>query len=269
MSLVRADGIIRVPRLQEGFHEGEEVPVEILRPVEELEETLVGIGSHDLAVDLLSNSIKAKGGFGAIASAHVGSLAGIMALRKGEAHFAGIHLLDPETGEYNCSYLRRYLPGKDMALMNLVYRTQGLLVAKGNPLNITSLEDLTRPGIRFVNRQGGSGTRVLLDYLLSKKGISPQDILGYEREEFTHLNVAVAVASGAADAGLGIQSAAGTLGLDFLPIGEERYDLAIPREYLEDPRMKMLVQVVQSEEFKEEVLKLGGYDVRDTGKFIL
>ncbi len=269
MSLVRADGIIRVPRLQEGFHEGEKVPVEILRSVEELEETLIGIGSHDLTVDLLSSHIKARGGYGAIASAHVGSLGGILALRKGEAHFAGIHLLDPETGDYNCSYLERLLPGRDIALMNLVYRTQGLLVAKGNPLNITTLEDLARLGIRFVNRQGGSGTRVLLDYHLTQKGISKEEILGYDREEFTHLNVAVAIASGSADAGLGIQSAAEALGLDFVPIGEERYDLAIPREFLEEPRMKTLITVVQSEEFKEEVVKLGGYDVRDTGKFIM
>lgn len=269
MSLVRADGIIRVPRLQEGFHEGETVPVELLRPVEELEQTLVGIGSHDLTIDLLSSHIKARGGYGAIASAHVGSLGGILALRKGEAHFAGIHLLDPETGDYNCSYIERLLPGRDIALMNLVYRTQGLLVAKGNPLNITTLKDLSRPGIRFVNRQGGSGTRVLLDYQLSQKGISKEEILGYEREEFTHLNVAVAIASGSADAGLGIQSAAEALGLDFVPIGEERYDLAIPREYLEEPRMKTLITVVQGEEFKEEVVKLGGYDVRGTGKFIM
>jgi putative molybdopterin biosynthesis protein len=142
-------------------------------------------------------------------------------------------------------------------------------VAKGNPLNITKLEDLARPGIRFINRQGGSGTRVLLDYLLNQKGIYKEGILGYEREEFTHLNVAVAIASGSADAGLGIQSAAEALGLDFIPIGEERYDLAIPREYLEEPRMQTLIKVVQSEEFKAEIVRLGGYDVRDTGKFFM
>lgn len=268
MSLVRADGILRVPRLQEGFHEGETVPVELLRPVEELGETLVCIGSHDLAIDLLSSHLKARGGNEAIASAHVGSLGGILALRKGEAHFAGIHLLDPETGEYNRSYIERLLPERDIALMNLVYRTQGLMVAKGNPLNLTRLEDLTLPGIRFINRQGGSGTRVLLDYLLNQKEISKNDILGYEREEFTHLNVAVAVASGAADVGLGIQSAAQSLGLDFIPIGEERYDLAIPCEFLEDLKMQALIAVVHSDAFKEDVIKLGGYDVRDMGKFI-
>ncbi len=267
MSLVRADGMLRVPRLQEGFHEGETVPVELLRPVSELEETLVCIGSHDLTLDVLSSHMKAKGGQGGIASAHVGSLAGILSLRKGEAHFAGIHLLDPETGEYNRSYLQRFLPGRDVALMNLVYRTQVLIVPKGNPLNIKILADLVKPGVRFINRQGGSGTRVLLDYLLQKQGLTKEQILGYEREEFTHLAVAVAVASGAADVGLGIQSAAEALGLDYVLVGEERYDLAIPREFLEEPRMKVMIEVIQSKAFQEDVLALGGYDVRETGVF--
>ncbi|MDQ7092885.1 molybdopterin biosynthesis protein [Desulfosporosinus sp. PR] len=267
MSLVRADGILRVPRLQEGFHEGETVPIELWRPVSELEETLVCIGSHDLTLDVISSHMKARGGSGGIASAHVGSLAGILALRSREAHFAGIHLLDPQTGEYNHAYLQRFLPGRDIALMNLVYRTQVLIVAKGNPLKIRSLKDLARPGIRFINRQGGSGTRVLLDYLLQQEGLDPEQISGYEREEFTHLGVAVAVASGAADVGLGIQSAAEALGLDFLRIGEERYDLAIPREYLEEPRLQVMISVIQSRAFQEEVLALGGYDVRETGVF--
>jgi putative molybdopterin biosynthesis protein len=267
MSLVRADGMLRVPRLQEGFHEGETVPVELLRPVSELEETLVCIGSHDLTLDVLSSHMKARGGQGGIASAHVGSLAGILSLRKGEAHFAGIHLLDPDTGEYNHSYLQRFLPGREVALMNLVYRNQVLIVPKGNPLNIKTLADLVKPGIRFINRQGGSGTRVLLDYLLQKQGLTKDQILGYEREEFTHLAVAVAVASGSADVGLGIQSAAEALGLDYVLVGEERYDLAIPREYLEEPRMIAMISVIQSKAFQEDVLALGGYDVRETGVF--
>lgn len=267
MSLVRADGMLRVPRLQEGFHEGETVPVELLRPVSELEDTLVCIGSHDLTLDVLSSHMKSRGGHCGIASAHVGSLAGILSLRKMEAHFAGIHLLDPDTGEYNHSYLKRFLPGRDIALMNLVYRTQVLIVPKGNPHNIKTLEDILRPGIRFINRQGGSGTRVLFDYLLQKQGFTKEQILGYEREEFTHLAVAVAVASGAADVGLGIQSAAEALGLDYVLVGEERYDLAIPREYLEEPRMKAMITVVQSKAFQDDVLALGGYDVRETGVF--
>jgi putative molybdopterin biosynthesis protein len=267
MSLVRADGMLRVPRLQEGFHEGETVPVELLRPVSELEETLVCIGSHDLTLDVLSSHLKAKGGQGGIASAHVGSLAGILSLRKGEAHFAGIHLLDPDTGEYNRSYLQRFLPGRDVSLMNLVYRTQVFIVPKGNPMNIKTLADLVKPGVRFINRQGGSGTRVLFDYLLQKQGLTKEQILGYEREEFTHLAVAVAVASGSADVGLGIQSAAEALGLDYVLVGEERYDLAIPREFLEEPRMKAMIAVIQSKAFQEDVLALGGYDVRETGVF--
>lgn len=268
MSLVRADGMLRVPRLQEGFHEGETVPVELLRPVSELEETLVCIGSHDLTLDVLSSHMKERSGQGGIASAHVGSLAGILSLRKGEAHFAGIHLLDPETGEYNRSYLQRFLPGRDVALLNLVYRNQVLIVPKGNPLNIKTLADLVKPGIRFINRQGGSGTRVLLDYLLQKQGFTKEQIVGYEREEFTHLAVAVAVASGTADVGLGIQSAAEALGLDYVLVGEERYDLAIPQEFLEEPRMKAMISVIQSKAFQDDVLALGGYDVRETGVFL-
>lgn len=268
MSLVRADGILRVPRLREGFHEGEPVQVELLRPLEELEETLVCIGSHDLTLDLITSHLKANGQRGAVASAHVGSMGGLMALRKGEAHFAGVHLLDPESGEYNRSYLKRLLPQREIALINLVYRMQGLMVPRDNPLNLQTLEDLADGKVRFVNRQGGSGTRVLLDYLLAQKGIAQKDILGYDREEFTHLGVAVAVASGSADVGLGIQSAAISLGLDFIPIGEERYDLAIPQEYLADPRMKALLAVITSAGFLADVQAMGGYDTRDTGKFM-
>lgn len=267
MSLVRADGILRVPRLEEGFHEGQTVKVELLRPIEELEKTLVCIGSHDLLLDIISSYLKANLS-GAVASAHVGSMAGIMALRRREAHFAGIHLLDPETGDYNSSYIKRFLPGGDISLVTLVYRTQGLFVPKGNPLEIRGLSDLARENITFVNRQAGSGTRVLLDYLLEQQKIPQDKIIGYNREEFSHLGVAVAVASGAADAGLGIQSAAVSLGLDFIPIGEERYDLAIPTEYFELELMQKMLDVIRSRAFKEEVLALGGYDVRDTGKLL-
>jgi len=267
MSLVRADGILRVPRLQEGFHEGDTVEIELLRPLEELEKTLVSIGSHDLTLDLITSHLKASCS-GAVASAHVGSMAGIMALRKGEAHFAGIHLLDPQTGDYNISYLKRFLPDQDITLLNLVYRTQGLIVPKGNPLRIKDLSDLSRDKVIFINRQAGSGTRVLLDYLLEQKEISKEEITGYEREEFTHLGVAIAVASGSADVGLGIQSAAVALGLDFIPIGEERYDLAVPTEYLKYSLMQKMLDVIRSEEFKTEVLALGGYDTRDTGNAI-
>lgn len=266
MSLVRADGIIRVPRLQEGFHEGATVEVELLRPLEELAQTLVGIGSHDLSLDVLTDHLKRSGGTVTIASAHVGSLAGLLALRKGEAHFAGIHLLDPDSGEYNLTYVNRFLPGRKLALVNLVYRTQGLLVAPGNPLDIKGLGDLTREGLRFVNRQGGSGTRILLDYLLRQMGITKEQILGYEREEYTHLGVGVAIAAGSADVGLGIQSAAAALGLDFIPVGEERYDLAIPEECWQETAVQDLLRIIAGSEFQTEVLQLGGYDVRDSGK---
>ncbi|MGI5901805.1 MAG: molybdopterin biosynthesis protein [Desulfitobacteriia bacterium] len=267
MSLVRADGVLRVPRLQEGFHEGQTVEIELLRPLDELTKTLVCIGSHDLTLDLITSHLKAKGQ-GALASAHVGSMGGIMALRKGEAHLAGIHLLDPKSGEYNGPYLKRFLPTEKIILVNLVYRTQGLIVPKGNPKNLQELGDLTRENIIFINRQAGSGTRVLLDFLLEQEKIDRESIQGYQREEYTHLGVAVAVASGAADVGLGIQSAAEALGLDFIPIGEERYDLAIPMEHFKNDLLLEMLEIIKSEDFKEEVIALGGYDVRDTGKII-
>ena len=268
MSLVRADGILRVPRLQEGFHEGETVPVELLRPQSELAETIVCIGSHDLTLDVLASRLKEQTGNGGLASAHVGSMAGILALRRRETHLSGIHLLDPESGQYNYAYLKRFLPGREIVLINLVYRTQGLLVRPGNPLGLHGLADLIRSGVKYVNRQGGSGTRVLLDYLLGQQDIDREQIAGYEHEEFTHLGVAVAIASGAADAGLGIQSAACSFGLDFIPVGEERYDLAVPVEYMTDPRIETLLAIIRNPEFQAEITAMGGYDTRDTGRIM-
>jgi len=195
MSLIRADGILRVPRLSEGFNAGESVSVELLRPMEEVKETTVVIGSHDIALDVLANFLKVAHPEASLSSAHVGSLGGLNALKRGEAHFAGTHLLDEETGDYNISYIKRLLPDRKMVLVNLVYREQGLIVARGNPRGITGVQDLAGEGIRYINRQRGAGTRVLLDYKLKELGVNPEKIQGYEREEYTHMSVAAAVAS--------------------------------------------------------------------------
>jgi putative molybdopterin biosynthesis protein len=203
-----------------------------------------------------------------LSSAHVGSLAGLNALKRNEAHCAGAHLLDEETGEYNISYIRRLLPGRKMALVNLVYREQGLIIKKGNPKNIKGLVDLARPDVTFVNRQRGAGTRVLLDYNLKTLGIRPEEIRGYDREEYTHMAVAAAVAAGEADAALGIRAAARALGLDFIDLVEERYDLCIPKEYWDTPYIQRLLDVMSRPEFREEVRSLGGYDLRDCGKIM-
>jgi len=268
-TLTRADGILEVPENVEGYGEGEEVWVELLRTPEELRKTLVSIGSHDLTLDLINDMLRAKGGGWGLASSNVGSLGGLMAIRKGQAHLAGTHLLDPGTGEYNLPYIERYLKGVPVKLVHLVNREQGLMVAPGNPLGIEKVEDLARPEVRFINRQAGSGTRVLLDFCLEKAGVDPQKIRGYEREEYTHMAVAVAVASGTADAGMGILAAARALGLDFVPIASERYDLVIPERFFHTEGIVALLDVIRSEEFRKAVSELGGYDPSRSGEILL
>lgn len=268
MSLIRADGILRVPRLSEGFNPGDKVQVETLRPLEEISETTVITGSHDMTLDLLAHCLRLKYPGASLSSAHVGSFGGIMALRRKEAHCAGIHLLDEETGDYNISYIKNLLSGQRMVLVNLVYRQQGLIVAKGNPKGIHCIHDLIRNDIRYINRQRGAGTRILLDFKCKELNLEGERIHGYEREEYTHMAVAAAVASGSADAGMGILAAAKALDLGFIPVVEERYDLCIPAEYMETPYITRMLEGMQMEEFRIAVQKLGGYDLKDCGKVI-
>ena len=268
MSLVRADGLVTVPRLSEGVETGTEVEVELLRSEEEIERKIVATGSHDLTLDLIASRLRQTDPGLTLSSSNVGSLGGLMALSRGEAHLAGTHLLDENTGEYNVSFVRRYLRGRDVVMLHLVERTQGLIVPKGNPLDITSLEDLFREGLSFVNRQRGSGTRVLLDYKLKQLGAKPESITGYDREEYTHLGVAAAVAGGRADTGLGILSAARAMGLDFVPLLNEQYDLVAPAEFYEGELLAPLLALVQTAEFKSEVEALGGYDTSNMGKVV-
>ncbi|MHB8170153.1 MAG: molybdopterin biosynthesis protein [Thermincolia bacterium] len=267
-SLVRADGFVRIPRLVEGIEAGQEVEAELFRPPHEIAKTTVVIGSHDITLDILANRLRLKHPERSMASAHVGSLGGLVALRRGEAHLAGIHLLDEETGEYNIPYLKRMLGNREVILVNLVFREQGLLVPKGNPKGIKGIDELTGKGIKFINRQRGAGTRLLLDYQLGQLGIGLEKIEGYEREEFTHMAVAAAVASGSADTGLGIYAAAQALGLDFVPVAQERYDLAIPAEFWETPYIRDILDILADDEFKQEVVALGGYDVSRMGEVL-
>jgi putative molybdopterin biosynthesis protein len=203
-----------------------------------------------------------------LASANVGSLGGLVALRRGEAHLAGSHLLDTETGQYNISYIHQYLPGVEVKLIGMVDRQQGLLVCSGNPKSIQSLGDLANPEIRFVNRQRGAGTRVLLDYHLERLGIAPETIKGYTQEEYTHLAVAAAIASGRADCGLGIAAAAQALGLDFIPLYQEHYELVIPNEFYEQPLLAPLLDVLADSRFRLAVSALPGYSVERMGQII-
>lgn len=268
-TLTKADGILEVPENVEGYGEGEEVWIELLRSAEQVKKTLVAIGSHDLTLDLINDRLRAGGAGWGLASSNVGSLGGLMAIRKGQAHLAGTHLLDPETGDYNFSYIEKYLKGVPVKLVHLVQREQGLIVSPGNPLGIERVEDLARPDVRFINRQAGSGTRVLLDFCLNKAGVEPQKIRGYEREEYTHMAIAVAVASGTADAGMGILAAAKALGLDFIPIASERYDLVIPERFFQTEGIVALLEVIRSDDFRKAVMELGGYDPSRSGEILL
>lgn len=269
MSLVRADGILRIPSLSEGIGAGTEVEVELIRKAEEIKNTIVCIGSHDNTLDILSNFLRIRYPRFTLSSAHVGSMGGIMAIKKGEAHLAGTHLLDEDSGEYNIPFLKRLLPDIKLKLINLVYRQQGLIVKKGNPKGITGFKDLLRDDITFINRQRGSGTRLLTDKCLREQGISPERIKGYEREEFTHMGVAGAVLTGIADVGIGILAAAKALDLDFIPLTRERYDLIIPSEYLDSEPIRAVIDIIMNDSnFRETILKLGGYDCSDMGKII-
>lgn len=265
-SLVRADGLAVLPRGSQGEPAGAEVTVLLYRSPAEIERTIFAIGSHDITLDLMAQYLARLDR--RLASANVGSLGGLVALRRKEAHLAGSHLLDPESGEYNLSYVLRYLPDVPVKLITLVGREQGLMVKHGNPKNIRDLDDLSRQEISFVNRQRGAGTRVLLDYHLDLKGIAEKSIPGYNQEEYTHLGVAAAVASGRADCGLGITAAAQALGLDFVPLFEERYDLVIPDEYYQDPLIEPVLEVINDGEFQKEIAELPGYDTSQTGKVV-
>lgn len=259
MSLVRADGLIRIPRGAQGYEPGSPVTVSLLKPLAAVRRTVVVIGSHDLTLDLLSDELGQRYPGRSLSSANVGSLGGLLALSRGEAHFAGSHLLDEETGEYNVSYIRRALPNTPVALLGFVQRIQGLIVPKGNPKGIRSLTDLARKDVIFINRQRGAGTRVLLDFRLRQLGIDPGQVQGYDRQEFTHLAVAAAVASGAADCGLGILAAARALGLDFVPLDEEQYDLVIPKDAYESERLAPVLTIIRDPQFAARIRALGGY----------
>jgi putative molybdopterin biosynthesis protein len=265
MSLVRSDGTIRIPRLVEGVGEGSTVEVELWRDERAVERTAVVVGSHDLTLELLGSVMGAAHPGFSLSSAHVGSLGGLVALRRGECHAAGTHLLDEESGDYNVSYVRRYVPGRRVRLVTLAHREQGLMVARGNPKAIKGFADLARPGVRFINRQRGAGTRVLLDYHLRLAGIAADTVEGYGREGYTHTEVAAAVAAGSADTALGIRAAATALDLDFVTVGQERYELAVLEDVAGEPVAERLLQAIGSAEFRRVLQGLPGYDARETG----
>jgi putative molybdopterin biosynthesis protein len=263
-SLVRADGIMLLPRGVQGIEAGTHVKVRLYRPISELEETIYCIGSHDMSLDLLAQELTQMGR--RLVSANVGSLGGLMAVKRGETHLAGTHLLDPETGEFNISYLKQYLPDVPVMLVTWVDREQGLMVLPGNPKGIHSLQDLTLKDVQFVNRQRGAGTRVLLDYHLKAEGLDASHIKGYNQEEFTHLAVAAAVLSGRADCGLGVTAAARALNLDFIPLYNERYDLCIPKDFAQGDLLRPVFDMMENASFRKKVAAMPGYGVERMGE---
>ena len=262
-SLVRADGIVILPQGVQGAEAGEMVDIHLYRSQVELEHTIFCVGSHDMTIDILAQLLSEHDR--RLVSANVGSLGGLIALKRGEAHIAGSHLLDPETGDYNLKYIRQYLSEVPVNIYGFVGRKQGLMLKRGNPKGIHGLEDLTRKGVRFINRQRGAGTRVLLDYQLSINRIKVSTIQGYDQEEYTHLGIAAAVASGRADCGLGIPAAAQSLNLDFIPLFDEIYQLIIPRKFAETSLLSPLFYLIRSSQFKRTVADMPGYDVSRMG----
>ncbi|MBR2707096.1 MAG: molybdopterin biosynthesis protein [Mogibacterium sp.] len=266
MSMVRADGFCVIPQEAEGYEAGETVDVILFRTAEEIDRTIVCTGSHDMLLDVISDLMSGEAEGIRLSSTHIGSLGGLMALQRGEAHISPSHLLDEETGIYNESYIRSIFPGEEMVLLKGVRRIQGLMTAKGNPLGIRGIEDLKR--VRFVNRQRGAGTRVLLDYKLKQAGIKPEDVDGYDAEAATHMAVAAQVAGGEADCGMGVYSAAHAMGLDFIPVGEEEYDFVMRPETLDMPEMKCFVKLLGSDEFRAKLDELGGYSLEGSGEIM-
>lgn len=264
-SLVKADGVALLPRGKEGCQAGEVHSVKLMRSREIINNTVVAIGSHDLSMDFLTDLL-ARNHALRLMSTNAGSMGGLMALMRGEVHFAGIHLLDPATGDYNLTYLKRYMSGKSWLLVNLAIREQGLIVKKGNPLKIRDLNDLARRDIRYINRQKGSGTRILLDYLLNREKIEADRINGYNREEYTHLAVAAAVKNDACDAALGIYASARAMELDFVPIAEEKYDICLLPEVIGTERLDYILETIRSSDFTSLLMQSGGYRLDLTGE---
>ena len=267
MSLVRADGFCIIPQNSEGYEAGETVEVELYKNLDEIENTLVSIGSHDMIMDVIGDMMASQYHNLFLSSTHVGSMGGLMALQRGETVIAPTHLLNEADGRYNEAVLKQLFGSGRVALIKGVSRIQGIMVKKGNPLNIQSVEDLTK--VRYVNRQRGAGTRVLLDYKLKQAGIRPEEIDGYDKEAATHMAVAALVASEEMDAGMGIRPAADAMGLDFIEAGMEEYDFAIDRQNLQLPQVQAFLEILRSPAFHEKLAELGAYGWEQAGTVIL
>jgi len=269
-SYARADGLLVIPVNLEGLEEGASVMVRLLRPLSQIENLISVIGSHDPLLDEMADLMDhLDGSTGSISSVHAGSMGGILAIKRREAQIAGIHLLDEASGAYNTAIVRRFFPNGGVILIEGVRRQQGLIIPPGNPLGIRDLPDIAERHLRYVNRQKGAGTRLLLDHELSKAGIPPDRLSGYTREEYTHTGVAAQIAAGSADAGLGILSAARMAGLDFLPVAEECYDFLIVEDAWDLTSVRRFIEILQSDTFRNRLEQMGGYRLLTPGRIIL
>ncbi len=264
MSLVKADGLLEIKKNSEGFYSNKEVEITLLKDVNDIKKSLVVVGSHDILLDKVNDLMNVNDYH--LSSSHIGSFGGVLAIKSKGCHISPVHILNDD-GVYNEFILENYLDN-DYVLVRGVIRTQGLYVKKGNPKNITSLKDLKKENITFVNRQRGSGTRMLLDYLLKEEKINPEDIKGYEFELSTHTLVASSVKDDRFDAGIGIMSVAKINNLDFIPLGDEKYDFIVLKEVLETPLYQEFLQTIKSNEFKEALNKIGGYEIHNIGDII-
>ncbi|MGM0602863.1 MAG: molybdopterin biosynthesis protein [Bacillota bacterium] len=265
-SLIKSDGIALIKSSKEGIEAGAKLPVIPLKSESQIRNSLLLAGSHDLTLDIIKNEFASEHSgldFKYITS---GSMGGLTSLKRGEAEIAGAHLLDTKTGNYNESFVKKLFGNDEMVIVNLVKREQGLMVLSGNPKNISGLEDVLEKNLNYINRQRGAGTRVLLDYLLEEKNIKREELNGYHREVYTHIAAAAAVASGGADAALGIKAAADIMDLDFIPIKEERYDFVFHKDMINNKKIEKLINLIRSSKFKNKILKMDGYKTEITGE---
>ncbi|WP_252236616.1 helix-turn-helix transcriptional regulator [Clostridium sp. CH2] len=227
------------------------------------------ISGQDIILDVLARHIEEKTDNIRVLRSNVGSYTSLYDLYNDKISISSSHLWDGDTNEYNTAYVRRLIPGIPCIIINLAYRRQGFYVAKGNPHNITTWDDLIKSDISIVNREKGSGTRVLLDEKLRLYNVEGESIKGYNFEQSSHLAVASSIAVGDGDLGIGIEKVAHQVSeIDFVPIQEERYDLIIKKSFLKYPLYKLIIEIIQSKEFKKEIKGLGEYDLRDTGKIL-
>ncbi len=258
---IEKEGLLEIEESFEGINKGEKKEITILTKKDLIDNKIIFVGSNDFLISEIRNLLKKQDYTKDISIINTGSFGGLMAIKNKITHFSGIHLLDEKTGEYNTSFIKKYLKEGEFIRIPFLIREQGFIIKKGNKKKINDIEDLINEGISFINRQRGSGTRILLDYLLKQKKIKYEKIKGYDREVFTHLETGIIVKRGEADCGLGVKAVANILGLDFVPIAEEKYEILILKEFEKTENYNILLDILSSKELKEKGKKLGGYKI--------